>query len=310
MAVSKKKSAKKSSKKSAKKAANSAAKKASGQKPATGSRKSKDTITVFSWNVNGIRAVMKKGFLDWFEANQPDIFCLQETRATVEQVQKEAKARPVLNLESYEYIWADAEKKGYSGVATFYNQETIPAKSAQAGFENDDPDRQFNNEGRVAVTDHGKFILWNSYFPNGGRGPERVQYKLDFYEHCLKKWEEYRKAGRHLIITGDWNTAHKEIDLARPKENQKTSGFLPEERAFIDKLVDMGYVDVFRSFDDSPGMYTYWDQITRARDRNVGWRIDYFMVPKESEKLIQNAFIQMDVTGSDHCPLGIEVKYG
>ncbi|MCB1139193.1 MAG: exodeoxyribonuclease III [Leptospiraceae bacterium] len=255
--------------------------------------------------MNGIRANIKKGFFDWLGKEAPDIVCLQETRATLEQLQQDAKSRPVLNLEPYSSHWHVAEKKGYSGVATF---SALPVQHAQSGFAKDDPARNFNEEGRVVVTELEDFVLWNVYFPNGGRGPERVKYKMEFYDHCLQIWERTRKEGKKLIICGDYNTAHKEIDLARPKENQTTSGFLPEEREFLDRIVSMGYVDVFRQFNQEPGQYTYWDQITRARERNVGWRIDYFFVTEETMPLVKNAFIRMDVMGSDHCPIGLELK--
>lgn len=264
----------------------------------------RDTIRIYSWNVNGIRANIKKGFFDWVKEEAPDIFCLQETRATIEQLQDEKKTRPILDLKPYESHWHVAEKKGYSGVATF---SSLPVRQSYSGFPIDDKSRNFNDEGRVVITELDDFVLWNVYFPNGGRGPERVKYKLEFYDHCLQIWEETRKQGRPLIICGDYNTAHKEIDLARPKENQKTSGFLPEEREFLDRIVDMGYVDVFRKFNQEPGQYTYWDQITRARDRNVGWRIDYFFVTEETMPLVKNAFNRMDVMGSDHCPVGLEL---
>lgn len=266
---------------------------------------SRESILLYSWNVNGIRANIKKGFFDWLNREAPDIFCLQETRATLEQLQQDAKCRPILNLEPYSSHWHVAEKKGYSGVATF---SALPVVEAQSGFEKDDPGRNFNEEGRVVITELEDFVLWNVYFPNGGRGPERVKYKLEFYDHCLEIWERTRKEGRKLIICGDYNTAHKEIDLARPKENQTTSGFLPEEREFLDRIVDMGYVDVFRKFNQEPGQYTYWDQITRARERNVGWRIDYFFVTEETMPMVKNAFIRMDVMGSDHCPVGLELS--
>ncbi|MCB1165708.1 MAG: exodeoxyribonuclease III [Leptospiraceae bacterium] len=265
----------------------------------------RDAIRIYSWNVNGIRANIKKGFFEWVQQESPDIFCLQETRATIEQLEADAKCRPVLDLKPYESHWHIAEKKGYSGVATF---SALPVRTAQSGFEKDDPKRNFNEEGRVIVTELDEFVLWNVYFPNGGRGPERVQYKMEFYDHCLNLWEQTRKAGRPIIICGDYNTAHQEIDLARPKENQTTSGFLPEEREFLDKIVSMGYVDVFRHFNKEPGQYTYWDQITRARERNVGWRIDYFFVSEETMPMVKNAYNRMDIMGSDHCPIALEIK--
>jgi exodeoxyribonuclease-3 len=166
----------------------------------------------------------------------------------------------------------------------------------------------FHTEGRVLELEYPKFILYNVYFPNGGRGPERVKYKLDFYDALFKYAQERRKGNKNIIICGDYNTAHKEIDLARPKENSRTSGFLPEERAWIDKIIDMGYIDIFREYNKEPAQYTYWDQITRARERNVGWRIDYYMISKEARDMVTNATIHPEVMGSDHCPIELELK--
>lgn len=264
----------------------------------------KTKLKLISWNINGTRAVTRKGFFDWLKSSNPDIFCLQETRARTNQVLAEAHARPLLEDENYSWYWANAEKGGYSGAATF--TKYLPIKH-QAGFLNDLPHRNFNAEGRVVITEFNDFVLWNVYFPNGGRGPERVEYKLEFYEHCLQLWQETRRAGKKLIICGDYNTAHKEIDLARPKENSKVSGFLPIEREFLDKMASLGYIDVFRKYDESPGMYTYWDQFTRARERNSGWRIDYFWLTEETLPLVTNAWIETSVMGSDHCPIGLEL---
>lgn len=264
----------------------------------------KTKLKLISWNVNGIRAVTRKGFFDWLKTSNPDIFCLQETRARTNQVLAEAHARPLLENQDYSWYWANAEKGGYSGAATF--SKYLP-QHHQAGFRNDLPHRRFNSEGRVVVTEFHDFVLWNVYFPNGGRGPERVEYKLEFYEHCLELWQETRKAGKKLIICGDYNTAHKEIDLARPKENSKVSGFLPIEREFLDKMASLGYIDIFRKYDESPEIYTYWDQFTRARERNSGWRIDYFWLTEETLPLVSNAWIETNIMGSDHCPIGLEL---
>lgn len=265
---------------------------------------SQTALRIYSWNVNGIRAVTRKGFFDWMNRVNPDILCLQETRARTSQVMKEAQARPLLEDERYCWYWVNAEKGGYSGVATFSRFRPV---SYQSGFLNDPADRNYNSEGRVIITEFPGFVLWNVYFPNGGRGPERVEYKLAFYEHCLDLWQKTREAGKRIIITGDFNTAHKPIDLARPEENASVTGFLPEERAFLDKMESLGYIDIFRRYDSSPGKYTYWDQFTRARERNVGWRIDYFWISEETLSIIRNAWIEMDVMGSDHCPVGLEV---
>lgn len=253
-------------------------------------------MRIICWNINGIRAIWKKGFPDWLEKEKPDILCLQETKAQQDQLSEE-----MLKFNGYQSYFYSAEKKGYSGVAIYTRQKPVVVK-AGLGIPS------FDNEGRVIEMEFDSFILYGVYFPNGGRGPERVKYKLDFYEALFKRVQEVRKTKKNIIICGDYNTAHKEIDLARPKENARTSGFLPEERAWIDKIVDMGYVDIFRTFNQEPAQYTYWDQITRARERNVGWRIDYFFVTSEMVASVKNAAIHSQVMGSDHCPIELELK--
>jgi len=253
-------------------------------------------VRILCWNVNGIRAAWKKGFPDWFRKEQPDILCLQETKAQMEQLEGE-----VIHFGDYKSYFFSAEKKGYSGVAVYTK---IPPLNVINGFNNP----MFDGEGRVIELEFDNFILYNVYFPNGGRGPERVKYKLDFYSELFLRAEDMRKKQKNIIICGDYNTAHKEIDLARPKENQFTSGFLAEERAWIDRIVELNYVDTFREFNQEPQWYTYWDQITRARERNVGWRIDYFFVSKEARSLVTKAHIHMDVPGSDHCPIELVIE--
>ncbi|HYV95106.1 MAG TPA: exodeoxyribonuclease III [Chitinophagales bacterium] len=255
------------------------------------------TVRIICWNVNGIRAAWKKGFPDWFSQEAPDILCLQETKAHPDQLDYE-----ITHFEDYKSYFSPAEKKGYSGVAIYTQREPLNVKM---GFGNP----YFDTEGRVIEMEFENFILFNVYFPNGGRGAERVKYKLDFYDELFKRTEELRKRQKNIIICGDYNTAHKEIDLARPKENQTVSGFLPEERAWIDKIVRMNYVDTFREFNQQPEWYTYWDQITRARERNVGWRIDYFFVSKEARPLVAKADIHMQVMGSDHCPIELVMNF-
>lgn len=249
-----------------------------------------------SWNVNGIRAVSKKGFSEWVAEEGPDILCVQETKAHEEQLGPE-----ITDLPGYKSYWVQAEKKGYSGVAAYTRHEPI---SVQKGF----GEERFDSEGRTLVLEYPDFTLFNVYFPNGKKNKERLQYKMDFYEAILERWEALRKEGKSVIFCGDVNTAHKEIDLARPKQNEKVSGFLPVERAWMDKIADMGYVDTFRHYNQEPDKYTWWDVITRARDRNVGWRIDYFYVTEDLLPNVSNAWISADVMGSDHCPVGIEVQ--
>ncbi len=250
-------------------------------------------IRLVSWNVNGLRAIWKKGFADWFAAEQPEILCVQETKAHVEQLDPE-----IMHFQDYQSYFYSAEKKGYSGVAIY---SRIRPKNVRYGM----GIPRFDIEGRVIQLDFDDFILFNVYFPNGGRGPERVQYKLEFYDALFRYCEQLRKEQKNIVVCGDYNTAHKEIDLARPKENEHTSGFLPEERAWIDKIVAMDYIDTFRQFNTEPGWYTYWDQITRARARNIGWRIDYFFVTRELMPRVASANIYMEVMGSDHCPIDI-----
>jgi exodeoxyribonuclease-3 len=252
-------------------------------------------IRIFCWNVNGIRAIQKKGFVEWVEKTSADIICLQETKAQPDQLDDS-----LTKIDKYEAHFNSAERKGYSGVATYTRIKPI---SIKFGFGK----QYFDNEGRMIETEFENFILYNVYFPNGGRGPERVKYKLDFYNELFFHIERRRKKQKNIIVCGDYNTAHKEIDLARPKENVMNTGFLPEERAWIDKIVNLGYIDIFREFIKEPGQYTYWDNFTRARERNVGWRIDYFFISKEMKAMVKNTKIHPDVMGSDHCPIELDL---
>ena len=253
-------------------------------------------MRILSWNVNGIRAADKKGFYDWFKKDQPDILCLQEIKAMKEQFPPHLRNTPNYNV----YV-RSAERKGYSGVATYTKEKPIDVKTG-FGIE------KFDDEGRILITEYPGFVLFNIYFPNGKRDRERLEYKLDFYDTFLAYADNLKAEGKNIVVCGDFNTAHKEIDLARPKENEKISGFLPIERAWIDTFIDHGYVDTFRYFNKEPGQYSWWDMKTKARERNVGWRIDYFFVNKEFISKVKNAFIMKDVMGSDHCPVGIEIK--
>jgi len=251
-------------------------------------------IKILSWNVNGLRAVYKKGFLNWFASEKPDILCLQETKANEEQLPDELK-----NINGYHCYFSSGERKGYSGVAIYSKEEP---KKIERGF----GISKFDNEGRILIAEYPDFTLMNIYFPNGKASTERLKYKMEFYNVFLMYANNLKNNGVKIIICGDVNTAHKEIDLARPKENSNVSGFLPEERAWIDKFINSGYVDTFRIFNKEPQNYTWWDQVTRARQRNVGWRIDYFFVSENARDDVKNAFILSDVMGSDHCPIGIE----
>lgn len=256
----------------------------------------KKSIRIFTWNVNGVRAIHKKGFLDWLYSSNADILCIQETKVQYDQLPDELK-----EIKGYESYWFSAIRKGYSGVCTV--TKIKPLKTINGLGK-----PYFDDEGRVIFTEYENFVLANVYFPNGGRGPERVKYKLEFYDELFFFLEKKYKERKGIIVTGDYNTAHKEIDLARPKENEKNTGFLPEERAWIDKIINLGYTDIFRKFNQEEGWYTYWDMFTRARERNAGWRIDYFMVSNDLIKNITDSKIHNDITGSDHCPVSIDLK--
>ncbi len=256
-----------------------------------------EKIRIISWNVNGIRSAQKKGFLEWFQKEQPDILCIQETKA-----QKEQLGLELIEVQGYHSYFSSAEKKGYSGVALYAKKEPL---SIKCGF----GIPKFDLEGRILIADYGEFILFNIYFPNGKASQERLDYKMEFYDAFLEYVHMLQKQGRKILICGDVNTAHREIDLARPKENEAISGFLPEERAWIDRFLSKGYVDVFRAFHPEPGHYTWWSMRSGARARNVGWRIDYFYASRNAAGNIRDSFIMPEVPGSDHCPLGIVMEF-
>ena len=258
--------------------------------------KKKNTIRIYSWNVNGIRAATKKGFMDWFKKSRGDIVCIQETKAQPEQIPDDIEKG-----KGYTSYWFSAERKGYSSVGLLSKIQPLEIIN---GFGNP----KFDCEGRVIFAEYKKFLLVNAYFPNGGRGPERVKYKLDFYDELFFFLQKNYSKKKGIIVTGDYNTAHKEIDLARPKENENNTGFLKEERQWIDNIINLGYIDIFRKFNKNPGMYTYWDMVTRARTRNVGWRIDYFMVSEDLVPKVKAADIHTKVMGSDHCPISIDLE--
>jgi exodeoxyribonuclease-3 len=252
-------------------------------------------LRILSWNVNGIRAASKKGFLEWLGQEKPDILCIQETKASEEQLTDELKNPP-----DYRSFFISAERKGYSGVALY----TRPVPQL-VDFSFGTP--KFDTEGRVLAADFESFVLYNVYFPNGKASKERLAFKMEFYNAFLDHVNGVKDSGKQVIVCGDVNTAHREIDLARPRENETVSGFLPEERAWIDRFFDNGFVDTFRMFNSEAGQYTWWDMKTRARDRNVGWRIDYFIVSDTLLKSIKSAYILPEVQGSDHCPIGIDL---
>jgi exodeoxyribonuclease-3 len=259
----------------------------------------KKRIKLVGWNVNGLRAVFKKDFQKSFQQIDADIFAVQETKLQEPQLADEMRHIP-----GYESYWSFASvKKGYSGVGIYCRLKPGSANT-DLGIS------RFDAEGRIVEIDFNDFIFFNVYFPNGQMSEERLQYKLDFYESFFKHTDEYKNQGRSLIITGDYNTAHNEIDLKNPKANQNTSGFLRIERDWLDHIIANGYVDTFRHFHPDTVKYSWWTYRFKARDRNVGWRIDYFFVTQDiiEKGWIKRAFIDNDIFGSDHCPIGLELE--
>jgi exodeoxyribonuclease-3 len=250
-------------------------------------------LKITTWNVNGYRAVLKKGFLQWVSDYQPDILCLQEIKARPDQIEEEFK-----KIDGYQAIWNPAERPGYSGVLTFTK---IEPQQVSLGLSRP----EFDNEGRVIHLRYPSFDLFNVYFPNGQRGHDRVEYKLDFYAELLKQCDELHHAGKNVIITGDFNTAHREIDLANPKENANTSGFLPEERVWIDYYLEHNLVDVYRLLYPERVQYTWWTYRFGARGRNIGWRLDYFLTSKPVAEMTRDVIIHDEIQGSDHCPVSL-----
>ncbi len=250
-------------------------------------------MKIYSWNVNGIRAVQKKGFIDWVKVQQPDILCIQETKANVDQLDEE-----IINIDGYYSYFSSAERKGYSGVATYSRIKPLSVKQG-IGIE------RFDSEGRFLIMEYPEFVLFNIYFPNGQKDDERLKYKMEFYDALLDYCEDLKSQGKNLIISGDYNTAHREIDLKNPKSNEKRSGFLPIERAWIDKFISHGYIDTFRHFHSDEAKYSWWSYRFKAREKGVGWRIDYHFVSDNLIDDLKGAEILDDVMGSDHCPVAI-----
>jgi exodeoxyribonuclease-3 len=255
-------------------------------------------LRLFSWNVNGARSVHKKGFGAWFEATAPDVLAMQEVRAEPAQIDPSIAAP-----HGYHAYWNPSRtKKGYSGTGLLCRQ---PPLAVEYGLGSE----EFDAEGRTVIADFGDWVLLNSYFPNGRADLSRVGYKLRFCELFLERCEQFRASGKQVVFCGDLNTAHREIDLARPKENEKNTGFLPHERAWIDAVMERGYVDTFRSLHPSVAeAYTWWAMRMRARERNVGWRLDYFFVDDGMRAQVRDARIHADVQGSDHCPVELVLE--
>ncbi len=243
-----------------------------------------------SWNVNGLRAVERKGFVSWLAGEQPDILCLQETKARPEQLPDN-----LLHPDGYTAYFASADRKGYSGVAVYTRH--VPLDVSFFG------DSAFDQEGRLIVLHFDSYSVVNGYFPNSQEGGARLGYKLEFCRGLHEKLNTWVRRGHHVVLCGDYNIAHRDIDLARPEANEQNPGFLPEERSWMSSFLESGYVDTFRIFESSGGHYTWWSYRAGARRRNIGWRIDYHCVNESLAGKVQAARIRQEVTGSDHCPV-------
>ncbi len=248
-------------------------------------------MNIITWNVNGIRAVLGKDALAWAFARNPTALCLQEVKAHPEQLNEEQTSQLKLP-----YIWNPAERAGYSGVATFFKDKPDEAKLGL-----DVP--EFDVEGRVVQTRWGNLRLFNIYFPNGQRGHDRVDYKLRFYARLRELWTTLQSMGELVVITGYFNTSHMPIDLKNPKANEKTSGFMPEEREWVQKYLDNGFADAYRRLYPERVQYTWWTYRLNARARGIGWRLDYFLVSEALMPRIRDVIIHDEVLGSDHCPV-------
>jgi exodeoxyribonuclease-3 len=294
-------------------------------------------IRLTSWNVNGIRAAIKKGFWGLVAGIQTDVIAIQETKTDTEKMHGlfndanfaqihsddndglfEDEVRSIESTPGLYTLWHSATmRKGYSGVATFWPQGKIHdgARILVQNYQIGLGMEKFDVEGRVVLTqfsyqDKPLFTLINAYYPQGGRGPHRIEYKIEFYKAMKDLSQKLQNNGQKVILCGDFNTTVGDIDLARPKQNRKTTGCLPEEREALDWFIKDGFIDSFRYYyPDTPDKYSYWDQITRARERNVGWRIDYFLVDQQLEQNMKGAEILDQIMGSDHCPVTLDLEF-
>lgn len=253
-------------------------------------------MKLHSWNVNGLRACGRGGFLKWFEDQGSDVVCLQEIKVRPEQLEEDLR-----NPLKYHAFWHPAEKAGYSGVAIFSKKEPLDVRYGIGVPEID-------REGRVLVAEFANSVVMSCYFPNSQRDHARLDYKLKFCDQFLKFCEKERRRGKSLIMCGDFNIAHQEIDLRNPKSNMKNAGFLPEERAWMSRFIEKGYVDVFREYEKGPGHYTWWSYRPGVREKNVGWRLDYFFVDQDAKSRLKKMQHQHLIRGSDHCPVVIDIK--
>ena len=253
-------------------------------------------MKISTWNLNGIRAAYKKGLLDWMNEDRSEIYCFQEIKAKKDQIPEE-----LLSLDGYQSYINSAQRPGYSGVALFSN---IPPDEVEFGI----GEERFDREGRVIRARFKDFHLFNVYFPNGQRSKDRVGFKLGFYAVLLEKCKTLMKQGEQVIITGDFNTAHNEIDLKNPKSNMNNSGFLPEERIWIDHYLASGFTDIYRELYPEEVKYSWWSYRNSARERNIGWRLDYFLITDRIKSFSKDVITQTSITGSDHCPVSLILK--
>ncbi len=253
-------------------------------------------MNIYSWNVNGIRAAQKKGFIEMLKTSEEiDMIAIQETKAQPDQLDQE-----LLEIDGFHSFFMSAEKKGYSGTALYTKIEPLSVEALGI--------HEFDSEGRVLIAEFDKFTLINCYFPNSQNGGKRLDYKISFCDAVLEKCQKLIEAGKNIVLCGDYNIAHTPIDLARPKQNEKNAGYLPEEREWMSKFIDAGFVDSFRIFNSEGGHYSWWSYRAGARQKNIGWRIDYHCVNSSFSDQISGAEIHPDVMGSDHCPVSITLK--
>jgi exodeoxyribonuclease-3 len=253
--------------------------------------------TVFSYNVNGIRSALNKGFDYWLAQTQPDVICLQEIKASIQQINTS-----IFDRAGYRHYWFPAQKAGYSGVAILCKEKP---DNVVFGMDIE----KYDFEGRLLRADFGDVTVISLYLPSGTSGEVRQSFKMEFLVDLLQWLENLRKERPNLIISGDFNIAHKEIDINNPKRHQKTSGFLPEERAWIDKCLSIGYLDTFRMFNDKPNMYSWWSYRGQSRTKDLGWRIDYNLVSNALKDRIKDATIVQTAVHSDHCPVAVTVDF-
>ena len=249
-------------------------------------------MKIITWNVNGLRAAINKGILEWLASQQADVICLQEVKARSDQVTDEQLSI----LDGYQAVWNSAQRPGYSGVLTFTRVSPVEVRTELRREE-------FDSKGRLIAVRYPSFWLYNIYFPNGQRDHNRLDYKLRFYAELLTQCDRMHAEGESIIVTGDFNTAHNEIDLRNPKQNVNTSGFMPVERAWVDRYLQQGFADAYRELYPDRVQYTWWTYRLNARQRNIGWRLDYYLVSESLMPSVVDVIVHDDILGSDHCPV-------